>query len=688
MAFHKIFKSFEETFRDLKENNFLTKRNIILALIIGITVLSIPIGIQFNEYQRVIKSRAEDENQCSGDLTFNPAGCQNGSGFLNASWSLEEPEGDGFCNVYLVTSNGTLVGHYSDQNNSRCTSSGVINGLGNGNYTLMVSNGKEGCNNKQAKSIEVNCPQTQTPPPGVRSPSPGTQSPPPGLSACTLDKRTPALSSSCASCIIANAQGAIAFIRGSNGNQACTPVEAASHWCNGGTADGQRDCNNLKNNTCRSECGGGTPVCQPDRTTLTLSPSQPRSGERVTFTFAGEGVTWIEEDYGGGTSNCSDLNADPANSRGNFTCTAGNAGNYTWVHKWSQTQNSTKCSKPQTYTITAAAATANNATCGTLTAPTTATAGQSFNVSITMNNPSGSKNWTGGDNYRLGRWDGTANNGWVFPDVNKDRVNLPSSPVNTGGQVTFNFAVTAPASAGTKNLDLRMVQDGVEWFGATCSKQINVTSAADRPATPTGFNANLSRNSINLSWNKLSDVTIYKLRGLRNPTNADNLTGLTKAQKEAWYDANIHSSNGPHYNKGDYYQIPDVTCTQSRCSYTFTGQQGTSYTFWVDSFKDDQTSDVAAVIWPAVTTGGTASPSPSPIPSSSPSSSPSSPSSSPTTLACDFNRNGSYDDGDFTLWLQEFLKVKTTTQSDCTGDGRVDLLDFNRWRNLRYSLGG
>jgi hypothetical protein len=38
-------------------------------------------------------------------------------------------------------------------------------------------------------------------------------------------------------------------------------------------------------------------------------------------------------------------------------------------------------------------------------------------------------------------------------------------PVAPGGQATFVFTVTAPATAGNHVFRWRMVQDAVEWFG-------------------------------------------------------------------------------------------------------------------------------------------------------------------------------------------------------------------------------
>src|SRR5205085_4404554 len=57
------------------------------------------------------------------------------------------------------------------------------------------------------------------------------------------------------------------------------------------------------------------------------------------------------------------------------------------------------------------------------------------------------------------------------------RVGL-ASPVPPGAKTTFNFVVTAPATAGSYNFQWRIVQDGVAWFGETApAVTVNVVAA-------------------------------------------------------------------------------------------------------------------------------------------------------------------------------------------------------------------
>ncbi|UTY58797.1 NBR1-Ig-like domain-containing protein [Massilia sp. erpn] len=90
-------------------------------------------------------------------------------------------------------------------------------------------------------------------------------------------------------------------------------------------------------------------------------------------------------------------------------------------------------------------------------------AGQTYPVSITLRN-TGTTNWAHA-NYRLGSQNPADNGNWGL-----QRVGLNSNPSETilpGQQKTFNFSVKAPAAPGAYNFQWRLLQEGVEWFGAT-----------------------------------------------------------------------------------------------------------------------------------------------------------------------------------------------------------------------------
>ena len=102
----------------------------------------------------------------------------------------------------------------------------------------------------------------------------------------------------------------------------------------------------------------------------------------------------------------------------------------------------------------------NSAVFVSQTVPTSMVANSKYNVSITFKN-TGTNTWTQASRYRLGYWNPRDSTMW-----GSARVSLPAS-VAPGASVTFNFTVTAPKTAGQYPFQWRMVQDGVQWFGAT-----------------------------------------------------------------------------------------------------------------------------------------------------------------------------------------------------------------------------
>ncbi|MBO0781114.1 MAG: hypothetical protein J2P37_20030 [Ktedonobacteraceae bacterium] len=94
------------------------------------------------------------------------------------------------------------------------------------------------------------------------------------------------------------------------------------------------------------------------------------------------------------------------------------------------------------------------------TIPTTVTAGQTFPVSIRMQNY-GAATWTsGGSNpFRLGSQNPQDNTIWGL-----GRVALPTS-VPHRSFVDFNFTATAPRTNGNYHMQWQMLQELVSWFG-------------------------------------------------------------------------------------------------------------------------------------------------------------------------------------------------------------------------------
>jgi hypothetical protein len=90
--------------------------------------------------------------------------------------------------------------------------------------------------------------------------------------------------------------------------------------------------------------------------------------------------------------------------------------------------------------------------------PSTMTAGQLYQVSVTMENMGAT--WTAAEGYKLGAQP------WYSWDWGLNRVLLsPNDSIADGQQKTFAFTVRAPTTPGTYDFQWRMLREGVEWFG-------------------------------------------------------------------------------------------------------------------------------------------------------------------------------------------------------------------------------
>ena len=115
----------------------------------------------------------------------------------------------------------------------------------------------------------------------------------------------------------------------------------------------------------------------------------------------------------------------------------------------------------------------NNAAFVSQSVPASMLAGATANVTVTMRN-TGATTWRAADSLFLGSQNPENNATWGGA-----RVALPAL-VSPGGQASFTFQIVAPAAPGTYNFGWRMVQEGVEWFGATTP---NVAVTVTAPAT-------------------------------------------------------------------------------------------------------------------------------------------------------------------------------------------------------------
>ena len=111
--------------------------------------------------------------------------------------------------------------------------------------------------------------------------------------------------------------------------------------------------------------------------------------------------------------------------------------------------------------------------------PGSMTPGSTASVRIRVRN-NGTTTWSAGALYRLGAtgangitWQGFPCGGYAVSPTNA-RVFLCNN-VPPGGTYDFNFQIAAPSSSGTYQMGVRMVRDGVEWFGQSHTFTISVS---------------------------------------------------------------------------------------------------------------------------------------------------------------------------------------------------------------------
>jgi len=121
----------------------------------------------------------------------------------------------------------------------------------------------------------------------------------------------------------------------------------------------------------------------------------------------------------------------------------------------------------------------NDAQFLTQSLPTVMNAGQSYQVSVTMRN-TGSNTWTVGG-YRLGSQNPHENTNW-----GASRVTLPADVV-AGQEAVLTWTVTAPSTAGTYNFQWRMLNVGVEWFGALSPNVVVTVQGSAAPPNGAQF---------------------------------------------------------------------------------------------------------------------------------------------------------------------------------------------------------
>jgi hypothetical protein len=123
--------------------------------------------------------------------------------------------------------------------------------------------------------------------------------------------------------------------------------------------------------------------------------------------------------------------------------------------------------------------------------PITMDAGQTITVSLTYLD-SGTSTWTAAAGYQLG----APSNADPFAATRQALA--PGASIAPGGQTTFTFNFTAPATAGTYTTHWQMVREGVDWFGDEASQQV-VVNPAPALAQRT-LPLQTQRFAVNVSW--------------------------------------------------------------------------------------------------------------------------------------------------------------------------------------------
>jgi uncharacterized protein affecting Mg2+/Co2+ transport len=126
----------------------------------------------------------------------------------------------------------------------------------------------------------------------------------------------------------------------------------------------------------------------------------------------------------------------------------------------------------------------NNAAVVSMNYPSSVLVGSTFSATVTMNN-NGTTHWVNSNGYNLGSQNPQDNTRWGL-----GRVGFAGT-ISPGQSHGFTFNCTAPTTAGSYAFDWKMVQDGVQWFGATAGGGINVTASSavvvdNQQATYTG----------------------------------------------------------------------------------------------------------------------------------------------------------------------------------------------------------
>lgn len=235
----------------------------------------------------------------------------------------------------------------------------------------------------------------------------------------------------------------------------------------------------------------------------------------------------------------------------------------------------------------------NNASCAGISAPNSVQTNQSFSATVSMRN-TGTKTWTNTDAnpHKLGSQDPGGN--WIW---GLSRVNLPGQ-ISPGATASFNFTATAPSTPGTKTFSWKMLEEGIEWFGAKCSKNITVTTplingscgTAERNylCSDSSYSGTLcssgTSNPANPSFPSAGESSSWTCQGSNGGSNASCTATRSSCPRSVTISGKVTNNSGSPINGATINLCGAGTATtNSSGNYSKTVSSGTGYCSRIDS---------------------------------------------------------------------------------------------------------
>jgi len=173
----------------------------------------------------------------------------------------------------------------------------------------------------------------------------------------------------------------------------------------------------------------------------------------------------------------------------------------------------------------------NDASFVSQTVPAIMVPGQNYSVTVTMRN-TGASTWTPDGDYQLASENLPDNQRWGLNRVNLTTTVLP------GSDAIFNFTVIAPATPGAYSFQWRMVQQGVERFGALTTNAnvqtingpptVSLSSPSNNQTFTAGSNISLTATASD------SDGTVSKVEFFQGSTKLGEDTNGADGFSYTW----------------------------------------------------------------------------------------------------------------------------------------------------------